>query len=59
MRLASSVPWDIMKDIYDSAIMKGAARRIGQKAREAKLADTSNTSEDEYGSGVDNDTGAY
>lgn len=59
MRLASSVPWDIMQDIYDRAIMKGAARRIGQKVREARLADTSNTSEDEYGSGADDDTGAY
>ena len=56
MRLASSVPWDIMKDIYDRAIMKGAARRIGQKVREARLADTS---EDEYGSGADDDAGAY
>lgn len=59
MKLASSAPWEIMQEMYDKAIIRGAEKRLEQKVREERLANSTTTSEDEYGAGMSDDTGAY
>ena len=56
MRMSSAVPWNILPDIQEKAILKAKEQKIGQDIRANRIQDQSTDSSADYGSGGSSDT---
>ena len=55
MQMSSAVPWNILPDIQEKAILKAREQKIGQDIRANRMQDQSTDSSADYGSGGSSD----